>query len=108
MTYVRVPRTDGITSSWLRIAVPAEASGVLRNNNALLATGRFAIGETVQGAMEIRRTLIDQAPTADTSGLALQMQAIGRNTLVSDLDWSNGQDNHAVFDQYGMGQTEPW
>lgn len=107
ISYARVPRTDGITGSWLRITVPTGTSAVLRNNNALLANGRFAIGETVQGAMEIRRTLIDQAPSAGTSGLALQLQAVDPNTTVSDIDWALGNDNQASFDQYGLAQTEP-
>jgi len=105
--YSLVTRTDGLTGTFLRITVPTGTSAVLRNNNALLGNGLFAIGDTLQGAMEIRRTLIDQAPAAGTSGLTLQLIAVGPNPMVSDMAWALGNDNQAVFDQYGLGETEP-
>ncbi|MEN8582807.1 hypothetical protein ABFP37_08885 [Burkholderia sp. RS01] len=37
----------------------------------------------------------------------MQMQAVGPNTTISDMEWALGNDNQAVFDMYGLAQTEP-
>lgn len=104
--YSKVARTDGLTGSWLRVTVPIGSSLVLRNNNSLLSMGRFAIGDTVQAAMEVHRTLIDQAPAAGVSGLSMSLIALGPSLTYADCAWNLGNDNQAPFDQYGVMQTE--
>jgi lysophospholipase L1-like esterase len=106
--YERVARTDGLAGSWLRLTVPAGCSGVLRNPNALLSQGRFAIGDTVKGSIEVRRTLIDQAPAAGVSGFGMYLYAVPSNAFVAGVEWAPGNDNQASFDQYGVMETEPF
>jgi len=110
IVYSRVPRTD-MPGNWLNMVLPAGCRVNIQNPNAAITAGKFAVGDTVVGAIELQRTGIDLAAGASTSGASLTIVAQGPNTISpGDAYWlpASVYDNQAFFDQSGVFRTPPF
>jgi hypothetical protein len=75
----------------------------MRNSN--IRASSWAIGETVLGMMEFRRTGMPAAPAHGTLGMSFQVVANGAGIARTCFPWAVTNDNQANFDQSGLLRT---
>lgn len=96
----------GVPGQWLTMTVPNGCHGTLVNSN--LRGSSWAVGDIVVGALEIQRTGINASAALSTSGVSLQVVALGPNTALGDLAWTYGSsDNQPFWDHAGIMRTPP-
>lgn len=109
-TYSKVARTDK-PGQWQQILVPTDSRGFLRSTVLLMSGGLFAVGDTVQAAVEFDVSALEVAPTAATQALYMGIEYYDGTTTTYryDLEYhATDNENQGNRSRSGVMVTPPF